>query len=114
MPLTNVDRSLRCSFCHKGQGPNRKLISTPDSDPGRAYICDECIAICAAIVEDDRGELNSEPSGESNALLSHPLAPELLTSVERWIKQESRGADAGNELAEMRSIAIRLFAADKE
>jgi hypothetical protein len=42
------------------------------------------------------------------------LAPELLTSVERWIKQESRGADAGNELAEMRSIAIRLFAADKE
>jgi ATP-dependent Clp protease ATP-binding subunit ClpX len=32
-----------------------KLISSP-SDYPRAYICDECIAVCNSILEDDRGE----------------------------------------------------------
>jgi ATP-dependent Clp protease ATP-binding subunit ClpX len=32
-----------------------KLISSP-SDYPRAYICDECVAVCNSILEDDRGE----------------------------------------------------------
>jgi ATP-dependent Clp protease ATP-binding subunit ClpX len=47
------DDTLRCSFCHKSQDVVGKLISSP-SDYPRAYICDECIAVCNSILEDDK------------------------------------------------------------
>src|SRR5580692_3476306 len=47
------DDALRCSFCHKSQDVVGKLISSP-SDYPKAYICDECIAVCNSILEDDR------------------------------------------------------------
>ncbi len=55
MKRTGSDDSLRCSFCHKSQDVVGKLISSP-SDYPRAYICDECIAVCNSILEDDRNE----------------------------------------------------------
>ena len=50
-----AEESLRCSFCHKSQDAVAKLISSP-SDYPRAYICDECVAVCNSILEDDKGE----------------------------------------------------------
>jgi ATP-dependent Clp protease ATP-binding subunit ClpX len=47
--------TFRCSFCHKSQDVVGKLISSP-SDYPRAYICDECIAVCNSILEDDKPE----------------------------------------------------------
>ncbi|MBI3896199.1 MAG: ATP-dependent Clp protease ATP-binding subunit ClpX [Acidobacteria bacterium] len=44
---------LRCSFCHKTQDSVGKLISSP-SDYPRAYICDECVAVCNSILEEER------------------------------------------------------------
>lgn len=55
MKRAGSDESLRCSFCHKSQDVVGKLISSP-SDYPRAYICDECIAVCNSILEDDRHE----------------------------------------------------------
>ena len=55
MKRAGSDETLRCSFCHKSQDVVGKLISSP-SDYPRAYICDECIAVCNSILEDDRGE----------------------------------------------------------
>ena len=55
MKRSGSDEALRCSFCHKSQEVVGKLISSP-SDYPRAYICDECIAVCNSILEDDRGE----------------------------------------------------------
>ncbi|HEX8990571.1 MAG TPA: ATP-dependent Clp protease ATP-binding subunit ClpX [Anaerolineales bacterium] len=52
------DEVLRCSFCHKSQDAVAKLISSP-SDYPRAYICDECVAVCNSILEDDRGETHA-------------------------------------------------------
>src|SRR5437763_305511 len=52
---TGTEESLRCSFCHKSQDAVAKLISSP-SDYPRAYICDECVAVCNSILEDDRTE----------------------------------------------------------
>ncbi|MCR5087268.1 MAG: ATP-dependent Clp protease ATP-binding subunit ClpX [Lachnospiraceae bacterium] len=40
---------IRCSFCGKEQSMVRKLIAGPNG----AYICDECIDICAEIVEEE-------------------------------------------------------------
>jgi ATP-dependent Clp protease ATP-binding subunit ClpX len=46
------DEALRCSFCKKSQDEVGKIITSP-AEP-RAYICDECVAVCNSIVEDDR------------------------------------------------------------
>ncbi|MGA7156805.1 MAG: ATP-dependent Clp protease ATP-binding subunit ClpX [Acidobacteriaceae bacterium] len=53
-----AEESLRCSFCHKSQDAVAKLISSP-SDYPRAYICDECVAVCNSILEDDKGDAQS-------------------------------------------------------
>jgi len=58
------DEALRCSFCHKSQDVVGKLISSP-SDYPRAYICDECIAVCNSILEDDKTE---QPTTSPNKL----------------------------------------------
>lgn len=55
MRRSGPDETLRCSFCHKSQDVVGKLISSPGDYP-RAYICDECIAVCNSILEDDRTE----------------------------------------------------------
>jgi ATP-dependent Clp protease ATP-binding subunit ClpX len=58
---TGPEEALRCSFCHKSQDAVAKLISSP-SDYPRAYICDECVAVCNSILEDDRGDAPIRPS----------------------------------------------------
>jgi ATP-dependent Clp protease ATP-binding subunit ClpX len=49
------EEPLRCSFCRKSQESVRRLISSPDERP-RAYICDECVAVCNSILEDETPE----------------------------------------------------------
>jgi ATP-dependent Clp protease ATP-binding subunit ClpX len=66
---TGSDDALRCSFCHKSQDAVAKLISSP-SDYPRAYICDECVAVCNSILEDDRSETQT---GAAPAHLPKPL-----------------------------------------
>ena len=46
-----VDDKPRCSFCNKSQEQVRKLIAGPN-----AYICDECVGICAEIVMEEMEE----------------------------------------------------------
>jgi ATP-dependent Clp protease ATP-binding subunit ClpX len=58
MKRAGSDDTLRCSFCHKSQDVVGKLISSP-SDYPRAYICDECIAVCNSILEDDKSDAPS-------------------------------------------------------
>jgi hypothetical protein len=120
MPMIITDRQARaprpdvlsCSFCHKSQDSVAKLISSP-SDYPRAYICDECIAVCATILEDERSPSEADtmmvtPGEETHPLLAHPLASSLFTVMERWIRCESLGGDAAREFAELRSIAARM------
>jgi hypothetical protein len=102
---------LRCSFCHKSQRRVAKLLSSP-SDYPRAYICDECVAVCAAILEDDRPPADDAAVTDSEGehpLLVHPLVSQFLTSVERWVRAESLGGDAAGEFADMHSLAIRMM-----
>jgi ATP-dependent Clp protease ATP-binding subunit ClpX len=55
-----------------------KLISSPSEYP-RAFICDECIAVCNSILEDDRAE---RPSGGPHKL-SKPL--ELKEYLDQYV-----------------------------
>ena len=54
---TDDRKQLRCSFCNKTQDQVRKLIAGPN-----VYICDECIDLCAEIIEEefDTSENDSE------------------------------------------------------
>jgi len=52
---TSNETTLHCSFCQKAQDEVTKLISSPGEN-SRAYICDECVAVCNSILEEDRGD----------------------------------------------------------
>lgn len=43
------EERIRCSFCGKTDGQVRKMIAGPNG----AYICDECVDICAEIIEEE-------------------------------------------------------------
>jgi ATP-dependent protease Clp ATPase subunit len=107
------DGSLRCSFCDKTQKSVWKLISSPNDHP-RAYICDECIAICAAIIDDDRAETEQSEdiaeAGSHHPLLAHPLPSELMDAIESWIREESLGNEGASALAAVRTIATGWYA----
>ena len=74
------EESLRCSFCHKSQDAVAKLISSP-SDYPRAYICDECVAVCNSILEDDKGD--SQPGTAQPAHLPKPA--EVKTFLDDYV-----------------------------
>ncbi|MDF2609481.1 MAG: ATP-dependent Clp protease, ATP-binding subunit ClpX [Lachnospiraceae bacterium] len=59
---TEDRKQLRCSFCNKNQDQVRKLIAGPNN----VYICDECIEICAEIVEEEFSD--SEQNTDINLL----------------------------------------------
>ena len=54
----NSEDKIRCSFCNKTQDQVRKLIA----GPAGIFICDECVDICADIIEE---EYEDEPVSEA-------------------------------------------------
>jgi hypothetical protein len=58
-----TDNTSRCSFCRKSEDVVGKLISSP-SDYPRAFICDECIAVCNFILEEDKSDQPSPTEGD--------------------------------------------------
>ena len=61
------DGKIRCSFCGKTQEQVNRLIAGPNG----AYICDECIDICAEIIDEEAFEGNEteKKTGEEINLL---------------------------------------------
>ena len=64
MATKNSEMRVRCSFCGKTEDQVRKLIA----GPGGAYICDECVEICAEIIEEEFAEILEEGSEDINLL----------------------------------------------
>lgn len=58
------NEKIRCSFCNKTEDQVRKLIA----GPGNVFICDECIDICAEIMEEELEDSSSDKSVEINLL----------------------------------------------
>jgi ATP-dependent Clp protease ATP-binding subunit ClpX len=75
----STEETLRCSFCHKSQDAVAKLISSPNDYP-RAYICDECVAVCNSILEDDRSETHA--AAAPNHL---PKPQEVKTFLDEYV-----------------------------
>lgn len=66
--MANYDenKTLRCSFCGKPQNKVRKLVAGPG-----VYICDECINVCASILDD---ELSLDYDGAEGSVDEAPEA----------------------------------------
>jgi hypothetical protein len=118
------ESEIHCSFCRKSSAVVSKMIGSPGDAP-KSYICDECIQVCASILEDEGVQVGHpiaiQPDAEASALLNwlnvasppfweHPLAPQLLSSIEVWIRQESLGKSAADELAKVRKLELRMIA----
>ena len=66
--------ALRCSFCRKSQDIVNKLIATPGDYP-KSYICDECVLICNAILDEDHA--SKEQPGGFTLLRPHEIKDRL-------------------------------------
>jgi len=81
--------AVRCSFCAKDEAAVSKVIAGPGT-----YICDECVALCNTILEEDRrsdGEQPRLPGWESMSdaeLLDHlPRVAQVADQVEANLRQ---------------------------
>lgn len=63
------DIRLRCSFCGKPQNAVRRLIAGPENG---VYICDECIGVCAEIVNEEIDADRKEKDGFEDINLLKP------------------------------------------
>jgi ATP-dependent Clp protease ATP-binding subunit ClpX len=85
-----------CSFCHKSQNVVGKLISSP-SDYARAFICDECIAVCHSIIED----ATSSPSQDVPQAAEIPYSRDELHAMLDDVPE--------SDLATVRKILLALI-----
>ena len=71
------EEKVRCSFCNKTQDQVKKMIA----GPGGVYICDECVDICADIIEE---EYEDEPEAEEMEInLLKPV--EIKTFLDEYV-----------------------------
>ena len=59
---------VRCSFCNKSEDQVRKLIAGPEG----VFICDECIGICAEIMEEELAQYGPEDDFDTDINLLKP------------------------------------------
>ena len=61
-PAKQEPSAPRCSFCNKSQDDVQKLIAGPS-----VYICDECVEVCADIIDREREQSTGNFTGEQVA-----------------------------------------------
>jgi len=74
------EETLRCSFCHKTQSAVDRLIASP-GESGRAYICNECIAVCQRILEEEQ----QEQRAQSTPPLKLPKPAEIKDFLDHYV-----------------------------
>ena len=93
---------LRCSFCGKTEKQVRKLIAGPNG----AYICDECVDICAEIIEEENLEEKAPASAKEEINLIKP--EEMKAFLDDYVigqDQEKKGLSVAVYNHYMRVVA---------
>ncbi|MCR5719344.1 MAG: ATP-dependent Clp protease ATP-binding subunit ClpX, partial [Lachnospiraceae bacterium] len=65
---TKSPSDIKCSFCGKSQGQVRKLIAGPSN----VYICDECVDVCAEILDEELDNAGDKPAIKGDITLYKP------------------------------------------
>lgn len=72
------DKIFHCSFCGKSQHEVRKLIAGPS-----VYVCDECVALCNDIINEETREDKSSVS--SDTLPRLPAPTEICNTLDEYV-----------------------------
>src|SRR5579862_5493470 len=72
------DKTFHCSFCGKSQHEVRKLIAGPS-----VYVCDECVALCNDIINEEPPEAKSPAPTE--VLPRLPAPTEIRKTLDEYV-----------------------------
>lgn len=72
------DKVFHCSFCGKSQHEVRKLIAGPS-----VYVCDECVALCNDIINEETGEDKAADPAQSMPKL--PAPTEIFKTLDEYV-----------------------------
>lgn len=72
------DKVFHCSFCGKSQHEVRKLIAGPS-----VYVCDECVALCNDIINEETREDKSSPNLDTLPRL--PAPTEICKTLDEYV-----------------------------
>jgi len=76
--------SQRCSFCHRTTDEVERLISGPEE----VYICDECVALCVEILEEEKQR--EEQDDVADGLTRLPSPREIYDRLEEYVIGQER------------------------
>src|SRR5579862_4110474 len=72
------DKVFHCSFCGKSQHEVRKLIAGPS-----VYVCDECVALCNDIINEENRDDKQAPS--TDILPKLPAPTEIRKTLDEYV-----------------------------
>ena len=98
------EKNCRCSFCGKTQNQVRKLLAGPND----VFICDECIDLCADIMDEElEDDVEDEPLEDDVDLHLLRQAVRELPDREREIVLMRYGLEGYQELTQ-KEVAYKL------
>ena len=80
---SNDKKEVRCSFCGRTQDEVKRLIAGPN-----AYICNECVGICAELIEEEQGSQESAERFDLEGGL--PTPAEMKAALDQYVIGQDR------------------------
>ena len=81
--MANDKKDVRCSFCGRAQDEVKRLIAGPN-----AYICNECVGICAELIEEEQG--NQEAGERFDLDGDLPTPAEMKAALDQYVIGQDR------------------------
>ena len=81
--MANDKKDVRCSFCGRAQEEVKRLIAGPN-----AYICNECVGICAELIEEEQE--NQEASERFDLEGGLPTPAEMKAALDQYVIGQDR------------------------
>ncbi|MBQ7492169.1 MAG: ATP-dependent Clp protease ATP-binding subunit ClpX [Clostridia bacterium] len=80
---SNEKKDVRCSFCGRTQAEVKRLIAGPN-----AYICNECVGICADLIDEEADEAENAARFQLDDQL--PTPAEMKASLDQYVIGQDR------------------------
>ena len=81
--MANDKKDVRCSFCGRTQDEVKRLIAGPN-----AYICNECVGICAELIEEEQGSQEAAERFDLEGGL--PTPAEMKAALDQYVIGQDR------------------------